>query len=275
MPQLLLTNANPLAGTNQERALSDRKNDTPTPAILPDELARMIDTTTVDRGKHNDVDIHLAPCTVKDGEGDRLSPIRNRQHWSPTCWPELLSLLAWPWAIEAGSIESILRSAGCILLTPLAIRACWNIAILLHGIGHTLLIAVVDRKGSALNINNITEHQNLNDESFIDSLSIDQQSIPSQGRFVMARCWRSRSLEDTYQGEWWLAHERVRRGRSHDGPEGGRHEHGTSQSRSIVLAIDFYLIEPVGKQRCTTGLLTHRLDSLTDWRSSLFLLWKL
>jgi hypothetical protein len=165
MPQLLLTNANPLAGTNQERALSDRKNDTPTPAILPDELARMIDTTTVDRGKHNDVDIHLAPCTVKDGEGDRLSPIRNRQHWSPTCWPELLSLLAWPWAIEAGSIESILRSAGCILLTPLAIRACWNIAILLHGIGHTLLIAVVDRKGSALNINNITEHQNLNELS--------------------------------------------------------------------------------------------------------------
>jgi len=165
MPQLLLINANPLSGTNQERALSDRKNDTPTPAILPDELARIIDTTTVDRGKHNDGDIHLAPCTVKDGEGDRLSPIRNRQHWSPTCWPELLSLLAWPWAIEAGSIESILRSAGCIFLTPLAIRACWNIAILLHGIGHTLLIAVVDRKGSALNINNITEHQNLNELS--------------------------------------------------------------------------------------------------------------
>ena len=48
---------------------------------------------------------------------------------------------------------------------PLGIRACWNIAILLHGIGHALLIAAIDGKSSALNIENITEHQSLVDLS--------------------------------------------------------------------------------------------------------------
>ena len=58
-----------------------------------------------------------------------------------------------------------MKSIGLLLIMPLGVRACWNIAILLHGIGHALLIAAIDGKSSALNIENITEHQSLVDLS--------------------------------------------------------------------------------------------------------------
>jgi hypothetical protein len=72
--------------------------------------------------------------------------------------------MAWLWGIKTGSITSM-ESLGLLLIMPLGIRACWNIAILLHGIGHALLIAGIDGKSSALNIENITEHQSLVDLS--------------------------------------------------------------------------------------------------------------
>jgi len=52
--------------------------------------------------------------------------------------------MAWFWGIEASFIISILESIGLLLILPLGIRASWNITILLHGTGHTLLIAAVD-----------------------------------------------------------------------------------------------------------------------------------
>ena len=105
----------------------------------------------------------LSTTKSQDEAGDRLDLIGERQAWLQTSWPELLSLMAWVWGIEAGSITSILESVVLLLILPLGIRASWNIAILLHGIGHTLLIAAVDGKSSGLSIDNITEHQSLVD----------------------------------------------------------------------------------------------------------------
>jgi len=107
------------------------------------------------------MDYPLSTSKSQDEPEDRLCLIGERQSWLQSSWPELLSLVAWLWGIEAGSITSILESIGLLLIMPLGIRAGWNIAILLHGTGHTLLIAAVDGKSSGLNIENITEHQNL------------------------------------------------------------------------------------------------------------------
>jgi hypothetical protein len=69
--------------------------------------------------------------------------------------------MAWLWGIDAGSITSTMESIRLHLIMPLAIRGSWNIAILVHGLGHTLLIAAVDWKSSGLSIENIAEHQSL------------------------------------------------------------------------------------------------------------------
>ena len=89
--------------------------------------------------------------------GDWLGLIGERQPWLQASWLELQSLMAWFWGIEASFIISILESIGLLLILPLGIRASWNITILLHGTGHTLLIAAVDGKSSGLNVVNITE----------------------------------------------------------------------------------------------------------------------
>jgi hypothetical protein len=52
----------------------------------------------------------------------------------------------WLWGIEAGSITSILELTGLLLILSPGIRTSWNIAILWHGTGQTLLVAAVDRK---------------------------------------------------------------------------------------------------------------------------------
>jgi len=67
--------------------------------------------------------------------GDRLGLIGERQPWLQTSWPELQSLMAWFWGIEASFITSMLESIGLLLILPLGIRASWKIAILLHGTG--------------------------------------------------------------------------------------------------------------------------------------------
>jgi len=92
--------------------------------------------------------------------GDGLG-LGKQQPWLQNSWPELLSLMAWLWGIEAGAITSMMELIGILLVLPLGIRASWNIATLLHGTGHTLLIAAVDGKSSVINIESITEHKNL------------------------------------------------------------------------------------------------------------------
>lgn len=100
-----------------------------------------------------------SPSTTKSQveAGDRLGLIGERQPWFQASWPELQSHMAWFWGIEASFIASILESIGLLLILPLGIRASWKIAIVLHGTGHTLLIAAVDGKSSGFNIVNITE----------------------------------------------------------------------------------------------------------------------
>jgi hypothetical protein len=52
--------------------------------------------------------MNYPPSTTKseDEAGDRLGLIGERQPWLQTSWPELQSLIAWFWGIEAGFIAS-------------------------------------------------------------------------------------------------------------------------------------------------------------------------
>jgi hypothetical protein len=77
------------------------------------------------------------------------------------CWPEVASVLLGLGGLDVGSDRGAMASIGVILILSVVIRTGWNAAVLLHGLGHTLLIAAVDRNGKALNIDNIAEHQNL------------------------------------------------------------------------------------------------------------------
>jgi hypothetical protein len=54
-----------------------------------------------------------------------------------------------------------MASMAALLMLTVVIRTGWNAAVLLHGLGHTLLVAAVDRNGKALSLDNIAEHQNL------------------------------------------------------------------------------------------------------------------
>ena len=50
---------------------------------------------------------------------------------------------------------------SCLLLfiCSVAIRLIWQSAIIVHGLGHTIAIAISDRELSAINLTNILEHQ--------------------------------------------------------------------------------------------------------------------
>ena len=47
------------------------------------------------------------------------------------------------------------------LIYSVLLRLIWNISIFIHGLGHTLAIATVDRQMSAFNISNILEHRSI------------------------------------------------------------------------------------------------------------------
>jgi len=142
--------------------------------------------------------------------GDGLG-LGKQQTWLQNSWPEFLSLMAWLWGIEAGAITSMMELIGILLVLPLGIRASWNIATLLHGTGHTLLIAAVDGKSSVLNIESISDHQNLAKfgRSMMPFRSINWPNFSEQ-RIAVAPCRTSRSMENTHQDNWWFADERHR-----------------------------------------------------------------
>ena len=77
------------------------------------------------------------------------------------CWPEVASVLLGFGGLDVGSDRGAMASVGVILSLSVVIRTGWNAAVLLHGLGHTLLIAAVDRNGKALSVDNIAEHQDL------------------------------------------------------------------------------------------------------------------
>lgn len=70
--------------------------------------------------------------------------------WVGSSWPELLAL------VVAGSSG---QATGWWLLLPSLIRLSWCSAELLHGAGHGLLRALVDRDGDALAVANLLEHR--------------------------------------------------------------------------------------------------------------------
>jgi hypothetical protein len=48
---------------------------------------------------------------------------------------------------------------SCLIGCTFLLRIIWNISILIHGLGHVFLIAVVDRDRSVINTNNLLEHR--------------------------------------------------------------------------------------------------------------------
>jgi len=77
------------------------------------------------------------------------------------CWPEAASVLLALGGVDGGTNHGAMASMAALLMLTVVIRTGWNAAVLLHGLGHTLLVAAVDRNGKALSLDNIAEHQNL------------------------------------------------------------------------------------------------------------------
>ena len=75
--------------------------------------------------------------------------------------PEILAILT----IALMGIDNLVclpRMSLCILVSVL-LRFVWNSAILIHGLGHTFTLAIVDRQISSFNLDNILEHRKLRD----------------------------------------------------------------------------------------------------------------
>ena len=56
---------------------------------------------------------------------------------------------------------SNLSNIWLFLIVTISLRLIWNSAIIVHGLGHSLAIAVIDRQISALQIDNILEHRSI------------------------------------------------------------------------------------------------------------------
>jgi hypothetical protein len=56
---------------------------------------------------------------------------------------------------------SLVAHLELFVVLIIALRLIWNSAVLIHGLGHTLAIAVIDQQRSGLHISNILEHRSL------------------------------------------------------------------------------------------------------------------
>lgn len=83
-----------------------------------------------------------------------------------TTLPELITALIWV-LVNASKIG---LANNCLLFFEIAflLRLVWNSAIILHGLGHTIAIAIVDLERSVLKISNILEHRSI--AEFLKSL---------------------------------------------------------------------------------------------------------
>ena len=75
--------------------------------------------------------------------------------------PESIAALMILWM----GVESFNPPLVCLLfiICSVLLRFAWNLAILLHGCGHVLLTAIVDRDLTFINKSNILEHRNRSD----------------------------------------------------------------------------------------------------------------
>ena len=67
-------------------------------------------------------------------------------------------------------------NCGLLLVYSVLIRLVWNSAIAIHGLGHTLAIACVDRQLSVLNLTNVLEHRSI--------VNILKSLLPFQSIFI-------------------------------------------------------------------------------------------
>jgi hypothetical protein len=104
-------------------------------------------------------------------------------------FPELLSflLLAIVWQKYVISLDFSESVNGWLLLTAILItRFIWNIAILIHGCGHSITKAVIDQDPSAIRICSVLE--NRNPKKLLQSL------LPFNSTFIPSLASRSRSV---------------------------------------------------------------------------------
>jgi hypothetical protein len=102
--------------------------------------------------------------------------MKNEHLCSASAWR--LNLTAFPWFIQLilpelitalilvlASVNRIELADNCLLFfgSTFLIRLVWNSAILIHGLGHTIAIAIIDAKWSTLNLNNILENRRITD----------------------------------------------------------------------------------------------------------------
>ena len=81
----------------------------------------------------------------------------------------------------------LLRTTELFLAIALALRIIWNSALVIHGLGHSVAIAAIDRQLSTINISNILEHRS--------SKTILKSLLPFQAIFIPG----------LKVGELWLA----------------------------------------------------------------------
>ncbi len=73
-------------------------------------------------------------------------------------WPEIVTGFILCFSLQGFAFTT----AGLLLLVaPILLRFCWNGATLIHGLGHALAIATLDRQRSALTLTNILEHRSI------------------------------------------------------------------------------------------------------------------
>ena len=96
--------------------------------------------------------------------------------------PEAIALLT-----VSHSLVGLANRCLLLLIYSVAIRLIWQSAIVVHGLGHTIAIALADKELSAINLTNILEHQSLADtltsllpchRLFIPLLSSSQSNTP-------------------------------------------------------------------------------------------------
>ena len=74
--------------------------------------------------------------------------------------PEALALLATIVTVTSET-QTLIYICLCWLIYSVIFRLFWNSAIIVHGLGHTIAIALADKQLSVINLTNILEHQSV------------------------------------------------------------------------------------------------------------------
>jgi hypothetical protein len=78
-------------------------------------------------------------------------------------WPDLLASSLLIAIKQAANLEANQLNAAAFLLSAVIIRLVWHIGIIIHGLGHSITYALIERKISIINLENILEHRHPTD----------------------------------------------------------------------------------------------------------------